>query len=100
MSNRREPSDRWVPDARTIHWAFGRSHEDRIKDAIRLDVRERGRDLDPDSDDYWKLLTEVAIEAVLYDLVDMAKEEGTAFTSDTYRIVDEPGPRSSTWRMK
>ena len=68
-----------VPDARTLAWAFGRAHEDRIKDAIRDGVRDRAGELTPGGDEYWRLVAEVAVEAVLYDLVDLAESEGDDF---------------------
>lgn len=69
----------WAPDAKTIFWAFGRAHEGDIKDAIRKDVAHRGHGLEPDSDAYWRLIAESAIESVLYDLIEKAQEDGTTF---------------------
>lgn len=89
MPGRREPPSGWVPDARTINWAFGRAREDRVKDAVRLDVRDRGRHLDPDSDAYWTLVAEAAIEAILHDLADRAKEDGTVFSRESCTVGDD-----------
>lgn len=80
------PSSRWAPDAKTLLWAFGRAHESDIKDAIREDVTRRGRNLGRDSDAYWRLIAEAAIESVLYDLMDKAREDGTTFPPDSHNI--------------
>ncbi|MGH4031798.1 hypothetical protein ACQB60_23030 [Actinomycetota bacterium Odt1-20B] len=72
-------SERWVPDARTLMWCFGRADEHRVMPAIRDDVRDRAPELEPGSDAYWLVVSEAAVEAVLYDLLDRAKREGTSF---------------------
>lgn len=88
MSSQEQPTPKWVPDAKTITWAFGRAHEDDVKDSIRSDVRDRGHELDPASDEYWTLVAEVAIEAILYDLNDKAREDGAVFTNEARGIPD------------
>ncbi|MGW3353496.1 hypothetical protein ACWDA3_60315 [Nonomuraea rubra] len=65
-----ETEGAWKPDRRTIKWCFGVAHEKRVKDAIRADVTTRGSDIPIDSDEYWELVAEVAIEAILYDLLE------------------------------
>ena len=81
------PSPSWVPDAKTLFWAFGRAHEQDIQDSIRADVAHRGRDLDPDSDAYWRLVAEAAIESVLYDLLDKARQDGATLPPDSHDIT-------------
>ncbi|WBO61654.1 hypothetical protein [Streptomyces camelliae] len=72
-------AEHWVPDARTLLWCFGRADEHRVMPAIRDDVGRRAAELEPGSDAYWLLVSEAAIEAVLYDLLERAKAEGTVF---------------------
>lgn len=88
MSSQEHPARSWVPDAKTITWAFGRAHEDDVKDAIRSDVRHRGHGLEPESDEYWALVAEAAVEAVLYDLSNKAREDGAVFTDDARGIPE------------
>ncbi|MDP4511535.1 hypothetical protein [Nonomuraea turcica] len=70
-----EKEDKWTPDKLTIKWCFGVAHEERVKDAIRADVEMRSAGIPIDSDEYWELVAEVAIEAILYDLLAMAERE-------------------------
>ncbi|WP_043263463.1 hypothetical protein [Streptomyces sp. CT34] len=72
-------AEHWVPDARTLLWCFGRADEHRVMPAIRADVRLRSQGVEPGSDAYWLLVSEAAIEAVLYDLLERARAEGTVF---------------------
>jgi hypothetical protein len=74
---------RWAPDEKTLHWAFGTANENRIQDTIRDDVRSRGEGLQNNSAEYWNLVAEVAIEAVLCDLVEQAKKLGSCSSADT-----------------
>ncbi|MCF6476332.1 hypothetical protein FAF44_49535 [Nonomuraea sp. MG754425] len=67
--------EKWVPDRRTLQWCFGAADEARVKDAIRRDVESRSSGLSIDSDVYWTLVAEAAIEAVLYDLSALADQE-------------------------
>ena len=71
-----EGSTSWTPDGRTIKWLFGVTHEDRVWRAIKADVRNRGEGVAVDSDEYWKLVAEAGIEAILYDALRMAKDSG------------------------
>lgn len=84
----------WTPDARTIIWAFGRAHEDGVRDAIREDVTRRGRDLEPNSEAYWNLVAEAAIESVLFDLAEKSREDGAVFTEDMYVNTPRAAPGS------
>ncbi|MFI6470580.1 hypothetical protein ACIBL5_10060 [Streptomyces sp. NPDC050516] len=72
-------AEHWAPDAKTLLWCFGRADEHRVMPAIRDDVRRRAAGLEPGSDAYWLLVSEAAVEAVLYDLLERAKAEGTVF---------------------
>ncbi|WP_369393397.1 hypothetical protein AB5J72_42005 [Streptomyces sp. CG1] len=72
-------AEHWAPDARTLLWCFGRADERRVMPAIRDDVRRRAAGLEPGSDAYWLLVSEAAVEAVLYDLLECARAEGTVF---------------------
>ena len=85
-----QPED-WVPDARTLIWAFGRADSQRIKDALRLDVRDRAPDPAQHPDEYWAFVAEAAIEALHFDVIEMAQEAGAVFSRETYLIAeDEP----------
>ncbi|MCX2733193.1 hypothetical protein OOZ19_23370 [Saccharopolyspora sp. NFXS83] len=56
----------------------------------RRDVRDRGAGLDPGGDEYWTLVAEVAVEAVLHDIAHLAKEDGAVFSRDTFLIAEDP----------
>ncbi|MBB5159712.1 hypothetical protein [Saccharopolyspora phatthalungensis] len=71
----------WRPAFETIVWAAGHINEEAVATAIREDVARRGQDLSGDSDDYWRLIGEAAVEAVVFDLVEEAKRWGTEFPS-------------------
>ncbi|MBU7598930.1 hypothetical protein JGS22_015245 [Streptomyces sp. P38-E01] len=72
----------WVPDPATIQWCFGIAHESRVKDAIKADVKSRSGEVPVDSEEYWTLVSEVAIEAILFDLMRMAERYGADFMYD------------------
>ncbi len=69
----------WKPDAETLRWCLRWANEKRISNVIRDDVRERTANIPPDTDEYWTIVSEVAIESILFDLVRLAEEEGTSF---------------------
>jgi hypothetical protein len=60
----------WKPDARTVQWAIGILHEDRIVDPLRREVAER----QGETDDYWRLVAAIAIEHISFDLARQAAE--------------------------
>ncbi|MGH7750388.1 MAG: hypothetical protein ACREQ5_37295 [Candidatus Dormibacteria bacterium] len=73
-------SEDWVPDRRTLSWVFGTAHEDRIVHGLAADVKSRTRDIPYDSEAYWRIVAEVAIECVVYDLGAIAAAMGVTVT--------------------
>lgn len=54
----------WKPDRRTVEWAIGVLHEDRIVESLRQEVQDRAHE----TDDYWQLVASVAVEHISFDL--------------------------------
>jgi DNA-binding IclR family transcriptional regulator len=54
----------WKPDRRSVEWAIGVLHEDRIVDSLRQEVQRR---MD-ETDDYWHLVASIAVEHIAFDL--------------------------------
>jgi hypothetical protein len=66
----------WVPDARTVEWYVGVAHEDRIWATLRSEALRRGAGLDPESEEYWRLVAEIAVEHLSFDMVEQARARG------------------------
>ncbi|MHA6625521.1 hypothetical protein ACU61A_08845 [Pseudonocardia sichuanensis] len=54
----------WKPDRRSVEWAIGVLHEDRIVDSLRQEVQDRKHE----TDDYWHLVASIAVEHIAFDL--------------------------------
>ena len=54
----------WKPDRRSVEWAIGVLHEDRIVDSLRREVQDRAHE----TDDYWRLVASIAVEHIAFDL--------------------------------
>lgn len=69
----------WTPDPKTIDWCFKVANQDEIFHLVRKDVRGRLSSVPPESDEYWKILTEIGIEATLNQILRKAQEMGAKF---------------------
>lgn len=76
-----ESGSRWLPDARTINWCFGAADEAKIRGFMQSDVENRLAGVSCDSEEYWSILTEIAVESTLFYLLNRAKEMGVVFDS-------------------
>lgn len=66
----------WVPDARTVEWFVGAADEERIWRTLRSEVARRAAGMDPGSDEYWRLVAEVAVEHLSFDMIRQARARG------------------------
>ena len=69
----------WTPDRETVLWWMGTANEDRIVESLEREIKDRSRDVTPDSSEYWRLVAEVAVEHLTFDMLTMAKKWGTEF---------------------
>lgn len=63
--------EKWAPDMATIRWSSGIIDRDRVRDALR-ETAARTESVDRDSDRYWDILAEAAIEAVVWNVHEVA----------------------------
>lgn len=69
----------WTPDPKTIDWCFKVADEDEIFQYVKADVETRLSSLSPRDDEYWKMLTEIGIEATLNQVLRKAQAMGVKF---------------------
>lgn len=69
----------WTPDGETILWCFGSANRDTVMSTMMNDAISRLSDTEPWSDPFWLTISDMAIEATLFDLLHRAKEMGTVF---------------------
>lgn len=50
----------WTPDRETVLWWMGIANEDRIVESLEREIKDRSRDMAPDSSEYWRLVAEVS----------------------------------------
>lgn len=74
----------WVPDRQTVLWWMGTADEARIVESLEREIKERSHDVAPDSSEYWRLVAEVAVEHLTFDMLDMAKQWGTDFSNTNW----------------
>jgi hypothetical protein len=58
---------------------MGVANEDRIVESLQREVGSRGSGLSVNSPEYWRLVAEVAVEHLTFDLFERARERGTEF---------------------
>ena len=74
-----EESEAWTPDAKTILWCFGNADRDTVMSTMMNDAISRLSDTEPCSREFWETISDMAIEATLFDVFHQAKNMGTAF---------------------
>lgn len=65
----------WCPDAATLRWASGVIDEDRVRSTL-IRTHRRLKDEagpDEDTDRYWGLMAEAAVEAAVWSIAERAK---------------------------
>lgn len=67
----------WAADPETVRWWTTLATGDRIVESLEREVKDRGGRLALDSDDYWHLVAEVAVEHMHFELYDTATAWGT-----------------------